>query len=121
MNVTELWRFPIKSMLGEQLSEVQVGPLGFEGDMRRAVIDVDSGVSLSAKRYAELLRCRCRTVGDTVSIEFADGDNLDADSSRAAELLEPILLLISRPGNAIGREGIAHGLSLPRLRMYDRI
>ncbi len=91
MNVTELWRFPIKSMLGEQLSEVQVGPLGFEGDRRRAVIDVDSGVSLSAKRYAELLRCRCRTVGDTVRIEFADGDKLDADSSRAAEKLSALL------------------------------
>ena len=91
MNVTELWRFPIKSMLGEQLAEVQVGPLGFEGDRRRAVIDVDSGVSLSAKRYGELLRCRSRTVGERVTIEFPDGEDLDADSSRAWERLSTLL------------------------------
>ena len=77
MNVTELWRFPIKSMLGEQLHEVDIGPLGFVGDRRRAVIDADSGVSLSAKRYGELLRCRARTVGERVTIEFADGADVD--------------------------------------------
>ena len=84
-------RFPIKSMLGEQLSEVQVRPLGFAGDRRRAVIDVDSGVSLSAKRYGELLHCRARTVGERVNIEFPDGDDMDADSPKAAEKLSTLL------------------------------
>ena len=91
MKVLELWRFPIKSMLGEQLSEVQVGPLGFEGDRRRAVIDMDSGVSLSAKRYGALLFCQTRTVDDGVRIEFPDGEDLDADSPGAAEKLSALL------------------------------
>ena len=91
MNVTELWRFPIKSMLGEQLDDVEVGPLGLEGDRRRAVIDANSGVSLSAKRYASLLSCRARTVDDQVRIEFPDGVDVDADSPEAAERLSAFL------------------------------
>ena len=91
MNVRELWRFPIKSMLGEQLHEVDIGPLGLAGDRRRAVIDADSGVSLSAKRYGELLLCSARTIGERVTIEFPDGEDLDADSSRARERLSVLL------------------------------
>ncbi|MDB5327107.1 MAG: domain containing protein [Phycisphaerales bacterium] len=32
MHVKELWRYPIKTMAGEQLQRARVGPLGIEGD-----------------------------------------------------------------------------------------
>lgn len=32
MHVAELWRYPVKSLAGERLSEVEVTPAGFEGD-----------------------------------------------------------------------------------------
>lgn len=32
MNITEIWRYPIKTMAGEMLQRVGVGPLGIEGD-----------------------------------------------------------------------------------------
>ncbi len=32
MKVTEIWRYPIKTMAGEKLPRVRVGPLGLEGD-----------------------------------------------------------------------------------------
>ena len=32
MKVTEIWRYPVKTMAGEKLPRVRVGPLGLEGD-----------------------------------------------------------------------------------------
>ncbi|MEO8064444.1 MAG: MOSC N-terminal beta barrel domain-containing protein [Pseudomonadota bacterium] len=32
MKVTELWRYPVKTMAGEKLLRAQLGPLGIEGD-----------------------------------------------------------------------------------------
>ncbi|MFQ5678570.1 MAG: MOSC domain-containing protein [Gemmatimonadota bacterium] len=102
MRVHELWRYPVKSMLGERLDGAEVGPLGFEGDRRRAVLDAETGVSLSAKRYAELLQCRARTADGQVRIEFPDGSEVPADGPEAAELLSALLdrrVLVRRAGS----------------------
>jgi uncharacterized protein len=32
MKVTEIWRYPVKTMAGEKLQRVRIGPLGLEGD-----------------------------------------------------------------------------------------
>jgi uncharacterized protein YcbX len=32
MKVAEIWRYPVKTMAGEKLQRVRVGPLGIEGD-----------------------------------------------------------------------------------------
>ncbi len=32
MKITEIWRYPVKTMAGERLQRVSVGPLGIEGD-----------------------------------------------------------------------------------------
>ena len=32
MKVIEIWRYPVKTMAGEKLQRVEIGPLGFEGD-----------------------------------------------------------------------------------------
>jgi uncharacterized protein YcbX len=32
MKVAELWRYPVKTMAGEKLERVRIGPLGLEGD-----------------------------------------------------------------------------------------
>lgn len=91
MRVMELWRYPVKSMLGERLDQAEVGPRGVGGDRRRAVVDVESGVSLSAKRYADLLRCRAWTAQDQVMIGLPDGSEFPADSTDAAEGLSALI------------------------------
>ncbi len=91
MKVLEIWRYPVKSMLGEQLDEVGVGPNGVEGDRGRAVVDAETGVSLSAKRYADLLRCRAWTNGGEVMIALPDGSELLADSPEATDRLSSLL------------------------------
>ena len=91
MKVLEIWRYPVKSMLGEQLDEVEVGPNGVEGDRERAVVDAETGVSLSAKRYADLLRCSAWTNGGEVMIALPDGSELLADSPEATDGLSSLL------------------------------
>ncbi len=91
MFVRELWRYPVKSMGGEVLSEARVGSLGFVGDRQRAVVDPDSGVSLSAKRHGDLLLCRARTADGGVTIGLPDGSEFDADSAEATESLSDFL------------------------------
>lgn len=91
--VGELWRYPVKSMRGEPLIEVGVGPSGLDGDRRRAVVDVESGVSLSAKRYGQLLTCSAWTDPDTgsVLVGFEDGSVFEADDTRTASMLSELL------------------------------
>ena len=47
-SVTELWRFPVKSMKGEQLHEVTVTERGVLGDRAYALIDAETGKVASA-------------------------------------------------------------------------
>ncbi len=91
MEVTEIWRYPVKSMLGEQLDRADIGPAGIAGDRQWAVVDADSGVSLSAKRYADLLRCRAWTSDGEVMIGMPDGDEFLAGSVEVARRLSDLL------------------------------
>ena len=74
MEVVEIWRYPVKSMLGEPLDQANVGPGGIQGDRRWAVVDSESGVSLSAKRYPDLLgrqvTTRSAEATETIQHEF---------------------------------------------------
>lgn len=38
MLLAELWRYPVKSLAGEQLEQAMLGPLGVEGDRARYVV-----------------------------------------------------------------------------------
>lgn len=47
--VRELWRYPVKSMLGEQLGRATVIERGLQGDRQFALIDIKTGHVVSAK------------------------------------------------------------------------
>jgi MOSC domain-containing protein len=47
--VVSLWRYPVKSMLGEELNSSHVTELGLRGDRSYAVIDRETGKVASAK------------------------------------------------------------------------
>jgi len=59
--VQGLWRFPIKSMAGEPLEEVELTARGILGDRAYALVDGETGKVLSAKRediVPRLLDCK---------------------------------------------------------------
>lgn len=89
--IAEIWRYPVKSMLGEQIDHADVTPSGIEGDRRWAVVDAQSGVSLSAKRYPDLLRCRAWTSEGDVMVQLPDSRELPVSSADVALGLSDLL------------------------------
>ena len=96
--VRTLWRFPVKSMLGEQVDVVEVGETGIVGDRACAVRDRQTGKVASAKNpklWPGLLACRAAFVepprpGDElppVRIDLADGDSVLSDAPDADAVL----------------------------------
>jgi len=65
VRVAELWRFPVKSLQGEQLDDAAVGDGGIEGDRAYALFDLETGLGLTARRVPELLYASARYLGDT--------------------------------------------------------
>jgi len=83
MQVAELWRYPVKSMRGEQVAAARVAPdVGVDGDRAYALIDVETGTVASAKhprKWERLLACRAILRDDRgVEIELPDGMRLDS-------------------------------------------
>lgn len=89
--VDALWRFPVKSMLGERLDEVAVDEGGIVGDRGFALVDRQTGKVASAKHpkvWPDLLRCRASYVAPPragepsppVRIDLADGTSVMSDA-----------------------------------------
>lgn len=53
--ITSIWRYPVKSMLGERLEQADIGELGLHADRTWAVRDVALDATTSAKRLPGLL------------------------------------------------------------------
>ena len=96
--VQALWRFPVKSMLGERIDVVEVGKGGIVGDRAYAVRDRETGKVASAKHpkaWPSLFACHAAFVepphpGDelpAVRIDFADGDSVLSDAPDADAVL----------------------------------
>jgi uncharacterized protein YcbX len=63
--VSSLWRYPVKSMAGEELNAVDVTASGLRGDRAYALVDTASGKVGSAKnvrRFGELLKYQAKFV-----------------------------------------------------------
>ena len=74
MRVVDVWRFPVKSMGGEQLSRADVGELGIVGDRQWAVRDSATGKMLTGRREPKLLFASARLAHDgDVDITLPDG------------------------------------------------
>jgi len=97
-SVAELWRFPVKSMRGDQLEEVTVTERGVLGDRAYALIDVDTGKVASAKSvrlFPDLLACRAAFTEPPraerelppVRIDLPNGRSVTSDSSDADRTL----------------------------------
>lgn len=107
MRVRELWRYPVKSMQGEQLDAVAVGELGVAGDRQWALVDTETGLSLTARRVPALLYGHARLVDDDhVEIGLPDG-SVTADDRVLSDWLDrPVRLTRAAPGRR-GRYEIA--------------
>ncbi|MEM4353064.1 MAG: MOSC N-terminal beta barrel domain-containing protein, partial [Candidatus Caldarchaeum sp.] len=53
--VVRLYRFPVKSLQGEEMGAVYVSAHGFDGDRLYAVVEPETGFAVSAKKEPRLL------------------------------------------------------------------
>ena len=74
MVVTQLWRYPVKSMQGTPVDSITIDERGIEGDRAWGVVDPAAGRVLSAKRWPALLLASATTAADgAVTITLPDG------------------------------------------------
>jgi uncharacterized protein YcbX len=90
--VTGLWRYPVKSMQGEALTRAEVGSAGIVGDRQWALVDLDTGLALTARRQPELLYASAALVGDDVVITLPDGSTTSDDAVLSAWLGHAVAL-----------------------------
>ena len=92
MIVDQLWRFPVKSMLGERRDELEVSDRGVVGDRSYALLDRSDGKVVSAKnprKWRRVLELSAAFVdeptaaGDVppVTITFPDGATVRSDGA----------------------------------------
>ncbi len=95
--VKELFRYPVKSMLGEQLSEVDIGDNGVIGDRAYALREA-SGRVVTAKKWANMFEFCARydsppQPGELapLSITLPDGRTIQAQAPDVSSVLSSVL------------------------------
>lgn len=76
-SVAEIWRYPVKSMGGEQLAQSAVDARGLHADRMWAVRDVALGTFTTARRWPALLQCSARFAEDPAGRSARPGDVLE--------------------------------------------
>jgi uncharacterized protein YcbX len=119
--VAALWRYPLKSMRGEELNAALVTERGLLGDRAYALVDAAEGTVVSAKnprKWPAMFDCAATFVEPPdeskpllpVRITLPDGEAVRSDQADAAE----------RIGAALGRRVrlAASPLPAPQIEMY---
>jgi len=93
LRVLEVWRFPVKSLLGERLDRAELGPEGVAGDRGWALFDVATGFGLTARRVPELLFAAGRLQADgSVQVVLPDGTATADDAVLSDWAGRPVVL-----------------------------
>lgn len=115
MAVTELYRYPVKSMLGESLHRCRIDERGLAGDRAYALVDVETGTVASAKvprLWGGLFGFSARCVDEPgreappdVEITFPDGSvhhsgDADIDAALSAAIGRSVRLIATPPEGA---------------------
>ena len=102
-----LRRYPVKSMLGEELAVAELGPAGLAGDRGLALVDRETGRVATAKHprlWRLLLQCAAVGDGADVRITLPDGRAFGAgdgvDDALSALLGRQVRLTAVRPDGA---------------------
>ena len=134
-SVVGLRRYPVKSMMGEELNAVEVSEVGLLGDRAYAIVDLSDGKIASAKnprKWRDLFCFRAAFVDPpqsgakvpSVRITLPDGAVVTSDQADISEILSRALsrkvtfnsAMLSRPGGSIANaeeywldmEGLEH-------------
>lgn len=89
MHISEIWRYPVKSMGGERLTQTHLAKGGIPHDRGWAVRDERDKTIRGAKHFGVLMSCSARYLDDTpanpvpkVEITLPDGRTICSDDAR---------------------------------------
>jgi uncharacterized protein len=98
MRIAEIYRYPVKSMLGESLDNALLGELGIPGDRAWALRDDVRGTLTGAKRFPQLMSMSARFAAEPDAAQRSpdvymshDGQTLSSRSSDVNEALSEVL------------------------------
>src|SRR5512146_579769 len=80
MHVSEIWRYPVKSLKGEQLQETEITPLGVPGDREIVVMRALNGRPLTSRTRPTLLGLQGSLNG--AGITTINGHPWDSDDAQ---------------------------------------
>ncbi len=100
--VSELWRFPVKSMGGHRVDEVRVDRRGVHADRLWAVRDLENDITASARRLPKLLGCSAAYVIEPdasagpgnvpeVIVTFPDGTECSSSDDAVHHMLSELI------------------------------
>ena len=101
-SIVSLWRYPVKSMLGEELNAVEVTKRGLLGDRAYALVDSAVGKVASAKnprKWPQLFDCRAALAdvpragvqAPPVRITLPDGTIVNSDQPGVDQIFSKVL------------------------------
>jgi len=105
MQVSQLWRYPVKSMVGGRVDSIELDELGIVGDRTWAARDLERGGIRGAKKIGSLMRLAARDVDDGhVEITLPDGStvlttDIEVDERVSAALDHRVQLERLRPAD----------------------
>ena len=103
MHISQLWSYPVKSMVGGSVDSVELTSLGIAGDRHWAIRDLENGGIRGAKKIGDLMKCTAVRNGDAVNISLPNGSvvsSSDVDmNSRLSEALGISVALESLPAD----------------------
>ena len=111
--VAELWRYPVKSLLGERLSSLTVVPDGVAGDRTWGIQDCGDGRILTARREPRLLFAASRVGSDGLpTITLPDANEISGlgaatDAALSSWLGKAVTLVDARESDASRAEYFA--------------
>ena len=79
-SVTHIYRYPVKSMMGETLSEADIGEAGIPGDRGWAVRDEKRGGIRGGKKIPQLMTLTAQSGAVAPLITAPDGDSASANT-----------------------------------------
>lgn len=101
--ISEIWRYPVKSMAGELLQSAHIHTMGLVGDRSWALVDKETGDITNAKKHPRLLEVSAHyanyDITDWVydeeipaaSLKFSSGQKIDTRSEGVSQLISELI------------------------------
>jgi uncharacterized protein YcbX len=133
MHVAEIWRYPVKSLRGERLTETEITKFGIPGDRQVAVIRMLNGRFLTSRTRPKLLGLQGSIGGDgapTINghrwdsaealalVQEAAGEPVTLEQIPAPQAFDILPLLVATDG-AVQHMNIDHRRLRPNIFLAD--